>query len=216
MKKQAFTLSEVLIALTVIGVIAALTVPTLVQKTQKQEYVSALKKTYSTLSQATNQIIAEHGSPKADKNGETWLKDYDSFYNMYKKYLNNAKECGSSDECYNQDGFKHLVSGNLDTSWHQTNILRKLILSDGTQVLFEYNSKDCSHYWSKDNEVCGTIAVDVNGEKKPNIWGRDAFVFVLKKDGLYPYGCKNIGDNCFNGDGWTCTCQVLKEGAMNY
>ena len=55
---------NLLIALVVIGIIAALTVPALMQKTQKQEYVTALKKAYSTLSQVTQEIIAEKGSPK--------------------------------------------------------------------------------------------------------------------------------------------------------
>ena len=82
-KNYGFTLAEILIALIVIGVIAAITVPTLIQNTQKQEYVSALKKAYSTLSQATQQIIAEEGSPKGE---DSWLTNADDLYNMYKKY----------------------------------------------------------------------------------------------------------------------------------
>ncbi|MBR6163646.1 type II secretion system protein [bacterium] len=89
---SAFTLAEVLITLVIIGVIAAITVPTLMNKTNNQEYVSKLKKAYSTLSQATNLIIAEEGTPRADKGG--WAKDADNVYNLYKKHLNNAKECG--------------------------------------------------------------------------------------------------------------------------
>ena len=64
-----FTLAEVLITLVIIGVIAAITVPTLINKTQNQEYVSKLKKAYSTFTQATNQIIAEEGTPNASKGG---------------------------------------------------------------------------------------------------------------------------------------------------
>ena len=55
--KSAFTLAEVLITLVIIGVIAAITVPTLINKTNKQEYGSKLKKAYSTLSQVTNQMF---------------------------------------------------------------------------------------------------------------------------------------------------------------
>ena len=60
-KLKAFTLAEVLITLVIIGVIAAMTIPTLMNNTNNQELVSRLKKTYSELSQATNRIIADEG-----------------------------------------------------------------------------------------------------------------------------------------------------------
>ena len=50
--KRAFTLAEVLITLVIIGVIAAITVPTLVNSYTQQTYISALKKNYSVLSNA--------------------------------------------------------------------------------------------------------------------------------------------------------------------
>ena len=59
--KMGFTIAEVLITLVIIGVIAAMTIPTLMNNTNKQEYVSKLKKAYATLSQATNRIIADEG-----------------------------------------------------------------------------------------------------------------------------------------------------------
>ena len=52
MKKLGFTLAEVLITLVIIGVIAAMTVPTLMQNTNSQEFRSALKKAISTVNQA--------------------------------------------------------------------------------------------------------------------------------------------------------------------
>ena len=83
-----------MITLVIIGVIAAITVPTLINKTNNQEYVSKLKKTYSTLAQATNQIIAEEGSPK---NG--WVSSGDNIYKLYKKHLKNVKDCGTGTGC---------------------------------------------------------------------------------------------------------------------
>ncbi len=52
MRKFAFTLSEVLITLVIIGIIAAITIPTLMNNTNGQEYRSALKKAISQLNQA--------------------------------------------------------------------------------------------------------------------------------------------------------------------
>ena len=52
MRKFAFTLSEVLITLVIIGVLAAMVVPALMNHTNAQEYRSALKKAISGLNQA--------------------------------------------------------------------------------------------------------------------------------------------------------------------
>ena len=52
MKKLGFTLAEVLITLVIIGVIAAMTVPTLMNNTNAQEFRSALKKAISVANQA--------------------------------------------------------------------------------------------------------------------------------------------------------------------
>ena len=51
-RKIAFTLAEFLITLGIIGVVAALTLPSVIERHQKLETVTKLKKAYSTLSQA--------------------------------------------------------------------------------------------------------------------------------------------------------------------
>ena len=56
-----FTLAEVLITLAIIGVVAALTIPTLISKYQEKQVVSSLTKIYSTLSQAYQMMQAEYG-----------------------------------------------------------------------------------------------------------------------------------------------------------
>jgi len=85
--KSAFTPAEVLITLVIIGVVAALTIPTAVNNYRKQQYVQALKKTYSVVfAQATNRIIAERGA------AQNWVTTAEDVYNIYKKYLNVAKD----------------------------------------------------------------------------------------------------------------------------
>ncbi|MDD3238110.1 MAG: type II secretion system protein [Candidatus Gastranaerophilales bacterium] len=59
--KKAFTLAEVLITLVIIGVIAALTIPALLQNTQQQEYKTAALKALSTISNATSMAYAKDG-----------------------------------------------------------------------------------------------------------------------------------------------------------
>ena len=213
--KHAFTLAEVLITLVIIGVIAALTVPALIQNTQKQEYVSALKKTYSTLSQVTQQIIAEEGSPKGESG---WINlDIDEIYKLFKKHLNISKDC--RDTSCRTYSVQYLGGGT-------SSFKGRLILNDG--VLFSISDKfpNCNYMkndtWinAGSDYVCGFIRVDVNGEKGPNIHGRDLFMFVIKENGLYPAGCDDVNvcaDGVRAGNfGWGCTCKVLREGAMNY
>ena len=61
MKKLGFTLAEVLITLVIIGVIAAMTVPTLMNNTNAQEFRSALKKAISGVNQALTLNYALEG-----------------------------------------------------------------------------------------------------------------------------------------------------------
>lgn len=61
MKKCAFTLAEVLITLGIIGVVAAMTIPTLIANIRSQQYRSRLKKAVSTLSQAAKMSQAQYG-----------------------------------------------------------------------------------------------------------------------------------------------------------
>lgn len=60
-RRKAFTLAEVLITLGIIGVVAAMTIPTLIANTNGQKYRSQLKKTISTLSQAARMSQAQYG-----------------------------------------------------------------------------------------------------------------------------------------------------------
>ena len=75
--KPAFTLAEVLITLGIIGVVAAMTIPTLIANTNSAKYRSQFKKTISTLSQAARLNQANYGfdyaglSAVCDKNAGT-------------------------------------------------------------------------------------------------------------------------------------------------
>ena len=62
-KKQAFTMAEVLITLGIIGIIAAMTIPALIGKWQKQVFINKVKYTYSILANALIMAQQEHGDP---------------------------------------------------------------------------------------------------------------------------------------------------------
>lgn len=60
-QKNGFTLAEVLITLGIIGVVAALTIPTLVQSYKKKVVETKLAKFYSTMAQATRLSEIDNG-----------------------------------------------------------------------------------------------------------------------------------------------------------
>ena len=211
----AFTLAEVLVVLVVVGVVSGLAIPSLVKNLKNKDAVVRLKKTYSILSQATKQIILEEGSVI------NWVTSSENIYNLYKKHLRNVKECKQEEGCWGQGTLAYLDKSGT-TNWNNT-LHRTLILADGVQVMFSdsnYSStctKSETNRWQGSINYCNAIQVDVNGEKKPNIVGRDIFSFVLKKDGLYPAGC-DYTDSCntVSTAGYGCACRVLREGAINY
>lgn len=207
--KYGFTLAEVLITLVIIGVVAAMTIPTVINNTKKQEYVSKLKKVYSTLTQATNLIIAEEGPVPV------WSDEKGVVHGYYKKKLVNAKECGYNTGCFEQGPYKYLNNG-YSGNWDAVGSYYKLILADGVQINLGAFNPACDTVSVDEENICMGIDVDLNGGKGPNAVGRDVFEFLLKKDGLYPRGIgKENTCNNYNS-GYNCAAKVLKEGAMNY
>ena len=212
---RGFTLAEVLITLVIIGVIAAMTIPTLMNKTNKQEYVVGLKKAYSTLAQVTNKIIAENGNPKCSIGG--WACSNAEIFDMYKRYLSKAKECPAGGDCMTQQ-YRFLVGTGKKNFKNDAT----LVLPDGMQIGIVGIDENCEGVDAGNEKGCFWFRVDVNGMKKPNIFGRDAFQLVVKETGLVPAGCdaeirtgSTPREACVAA-GWQCACTVLSEGKMDY
>ena len=81
-KIKAFTLAEVLITLGIIGVVAAMTLPTLIEKYKKQVAVNKLKKFYSVMTQAIKLEETKNGSM------EYWMPDCDTEDDCFEKWYN--------------------------------------------------------------------------------------------------------------------------------
>src|SRR5574344_204867 len=167
-KFLAFTLAEVLITLGIIGLVASLTIPTLMQNTQKHQTVVALKKTYSTIQQAVARSRVDNGDvPDWD-----WSLDLSTFLKTYLiPYLSISKDCGQNNDVKGECSLlskKWLDGENLD--YFATNHY-KILLSDGTSIAF----------YSEPPYICVNIIVDINADKKPNIAGKDVFFLKLYK-----------------------------------
>ena len=178
-----------LITLGIIGVVAAMTLPALINKTQHQELVTSFKKVYSELSQVYMKIKADNGGTF-----DGLCKSSDDYYILFSKYMKKVKVCNASTvlgKCWPKDWYystgTKVSAEEVDSS--------SLILPSGTSMLFYYMSEACdSTKELKEPIGCGRIRVDLNGLKKPNVVGKDIFDFyylinneVLNKDKLIKY-----------------------------
>ena len=115
-KKRAFTLAEVLITLAIIGVVAAMTIPTLVSKYQENVRVTKLKRAYAEVSQALKLAEAEHGTMESwDFSNYTAGIERNSYFfeNYIKPYIKLQKICIPNNlDCWRNDttGYTDTVS----------------------------------------------------------------------------------------------------------
>ena len=220
MKKTGFTLAEVLITLTIIGVIAVLTIPNLMQKHQDQEMISRLKKSYSVFTNAYQLSIRENGTPSEwnTTSTDTTIRS-DEFLKNLLPYLKTQKVCTKGKYgCFTGTAgcsHKSLTGqcnwwGNLDGYYYARGILQ-----DGTTFALNAD-KQCP------NNYCGYILVDVNGKKGPNQIGIDTFWLSLGLNKITPLKDKGMCTNDEtkttnkqqNGKG--CSWWALYKGNMDY
>ena len=83
--QKGFTLAEVLITLGIIGVVAALTIPTLMKNYEKKITVTRLEKTYSTLAQAMKMAQAEHGDVNTWDFSLSGKEFFDTYFSSLRK-----------------------------------------------------------------------------------------------------------------------------------
>ena len=168
----AFTLAEVLITLGIIGVVAAMTMPSLITNYQKKQTVTQLKKAYTELSQVIKSAEQENGMI------ETWdvssmLKGQegaDRFANEFlipyikviKKCFPSTSECWA-DDVYNLNGVKYSYLGNRAE-------FNSFVTVSGYSV----------YYWLNGDGTGGWLWVDLNGPRKPNIIGKDVFALTMR------------------------------------
>lgn len=95
---HGFTLAEVLITLGIIGIIAAITIPALVEKHQKQVFVTKIKYTYTIVSNALLSAKADYGDLSGWEWGnDTTLEGTEKFVNTYLSPYLNITEQGAAD-----------------------------------------------------------------------------------------------------------------------
>ncbi len=209
-KKNGFTLAEVLITLGIIGVVAAMTIPTLLAKYQEKQTVTKLKQTYSILSQAIRSVQEDVGTPDDwELSGQYYNKDDSALIaqNLLPA-LKIVQNCGTTgDSCIWTKQYNYL-NGKGAGAYGGGNMY-KVVLMNGTSLSFGT--------WTDNERI--DFFIDINGTKRPNTIGKDLFCISWFRDkGLYPLGAPETGGYTCNknSDGWGCTYHVLHYENMSY
>ena len=209
-KNLAFTLAEVLITLGVIGVVAAMTLPTVVANYQKTVTVKKLKKAYTTLLQVVQRSYIENEviSGAIDLNQNYTANEYKNFFDKYflqffdnpKVFKNNAHPYGETQPYKTLKNSRWAVEYTTMDSYGRVAFCSK----DGIFYLFLINSV---------REL--QVVIDINGTQKPNMLGKDVFMFKidLKSNNIVPAFANDADLRCKKTSyGDSCAAKIIKDG----
>ena len=179
---KGFTLAEVLVTLGIIGVVSAMTVPTLMQNYQRKSYVTQLHKVYNELSQAALQYITDRNAVDLKEAGLIVTNNNTTaFENFIKNYFKVVQDCDDSPTPCFAPSYKK-ISGITINPLCTKNCM---VISSGASLGFAQSSNNVIE-----------ITVDVNGQKGPNVFGRDFFVIFLYPNGIIDdLAVKDIDDS---------------------
>ena len=165
-RRVAFTLAEVLTTIGIIGVVAAMTLPTLITQYKRQSAETKLKKFYSVINQAMQMSIAEYGEIDVDfdKNLNTpeHSKEVDDFCKKYiTKYLVKIKDERFNENYYDVvfldgSGFRLYISNDVFYVFYRLNYRTesstKTNLDGKNEFLFAYSNGRVEPIW-KNNSI---------------------------------------------------------------
>ncbi|MDD3013813.1 MAG: type II secretion system protein [Candidatus Gastranaerophilales bacterium] len=190
--KTGFTLAEILIALGIIGVIAAFVISPLVQDFEDSMNRTAWKKSFADISQAVKRYSIDQYGDFRDVFTGSGAAGHDDFRNKLLTYLNYTQKCDAgtalgTNGCWTAYGSYYKLSGKAHTSDYAN--YSRVILNNGNLLAFVLNAINCNSTFTPNNDNCGQIIIDVNGFKGPNKIGKDIFdIFVLRNGNIIPVG----------------------------
>lgn len=161
-KRFAYTLAEILIVLGIIGVVSAMTIPTMINDFQDQQYKTAYKKAYSAISQAF--LNASREGDIGSLTGTYGSDGSEANFEAIKNQFVVIKECDDSniDECWDKSG-EHWRSDHYDVP----------SFVDKSGFAWKLRNLDAVN-------GAPAILVDTNGLKGPNKYGQDRFPFTYR------------------------------------
>lgn len=238
---KAFTLAEVLITLTIIGIIAAITVPSLQYSYKKQANISKLQKAYLTFNNVLKKITIDKGCVSDLRCTGLFATgtDNDSLGEELVKYFNTAKNCrtatGMGCGAYTSSRLNGSNRSDYDSDAVVYGTRYKFITTDGISYTIGNYANNCNTPTSSNSgtgpmiQVCGVVNIDIDNLKGDNIVGKDHFQFFITNNKgplLYPRGGaddKLYGTNFYwkdnnecqsetiGSNGYSCTGRVIEE-----
>ena len=228
-KTLAFTLAETLIVLGIIGVVAALTIPTLNSDTNSKDKITKVKKSYSVLEDAFGRMVSDLGPVNEWSDGNLTSR---RLTGKIASYMKTTKKCFETSDvgCFSASALPITTLGEIGKS-AITGSEPSFLLADGIAVsLIADTTSGCQKYATFDvAEICGMAIIDVDGPTKgKDQYGLDLFAFYVTPEDLVPVGLDN--DNILPSTGSTtkcigqsdaaqrlgCTAWVIYNGNMDY
>ena len=206
MKLKSFTLAEMLVVMTIVAVLAMLTIPTVVTTNRDRAYSEMLEKTYQKIENTLiiTKILGmdvsgmEYSSVDKSMNAE-------QFYKLLNSTLKTIKDCNLNEEgCFGTTGLRGY----------------KLRLISGAGILVNDDFRGEVDSVDRNNRIKGTTYIDIDGINGSNKPGVDQFGFYITLKGLIPMGGPQDRlvpfSRCLNEGGFACTAWILVNKNMDY
>ncbi|MCD8024380.1 MAG: type II secretion system GspH family protein [Candidatus Gastranaerophilales bacterium] len=192
----AFTLAETLITLAIIGVVAAMTIPAVINRTHRKELQTAFMKQYSELNKLAQAFYAANDisiSEYTQVNGLSALTDVFTKYMASQSLTTSGQGTLNSEGDYDAYYTMHYLNGQEYSGGKNSNGKNSSFLCDNS--VFK-NEPSGALYVLNDAPASGkngpVVCVDVNGENPPNRYGVDFFMFIFTIHGnVIPMGLED-------------------------
>ncbi len=216
--KKGFTLAEVLITIGIIGIVAAMTIPSLMTKMRNVRDSATLKEDFSILKQMM--LSANDDGAMASIVTGNNMDEMKNWFNTYfLPYIKVANVCYGTSGCFSED-----VKTSNGSRWSTIKPCGfasiAFTLNNGSYICMDDFAD--TRFGIQTNGITIGILVDVNGDKKPNQFGKDIFALVFKDESLVPGGYdmtqaqidENCSEKCSSGNycGTYCMQKVVKNG----
>lgn len=222
--RLGFTLAEVLITLGIIGVVAAITIPALLTNLNNRHTESILREDYSILQQmmtSANDDGAISNFSVDKMNNMKYMREW--FETYFLPYIKVANVCYDTKGCWIDDAkYPNGTSavGGVVTATGCGGTTISFQLYNGSSICMDdYKVALFDVYGIKSDEASLVFYLDTNGNKKPNVVGKDIFVFAYKPDieKIVPAGfdrtVAEIERNCSKrGNGFWCVMLIKNRG----
>ena len=229
--KKAFTLAEVLITLGIIGVVAAMTIPTLITQYNERVNLTKIKQTVNILHNGMKLLAANSGGNLQSANIFTDTIDTTYYENLDKAIKSTFKTTKTYTETEESNYKVDLLNGNaggdarynLGLKSTYSNTLTSVgdyqfDLYNGARIAIFNQKCKPTNYPEASLAIparCGTIYFDINGTSEPNIIGRDIFGLVISSTGdVFPTNGIEFA-KYMSGDTWETSIYWWKNNGGN-